>query len=583
MTPLSSAGMRAEPLSADGSDVGRRALGTARNRLLTVGMVFAMAFVVMVGRLVDLTAFGEGDTRTSAAYEPKNDMRGQILDRNGNILASSVRFRALVANPQEVLDPVESAAKIRTVLPQLDQAKLTQRLSGNGKFAYVYRNLTPDETIEINKLGIPGLSFVEEYRRFYPVGRSVAHAVGLTDIDGNGVAGVEESFNTALAAGQSVRLSIDTRLQSVVREELSTAIAEFKAIGGAGLVIDVRTGEVLAMVSLPDFDPSTLDDAVPDARFNRVTKGVYEMGSTFKLFTVAMALDSGTATLSSGYDASRPIHVARFTISDYKPKNRWLSVPEIIIYSSNIGAAHMALDVGGTLQREYLSRFGLMSPASLEVPEIGRPLKPNPWGDLSTMTVGFGHGIAVTPLQLATGIIPLVNGGLARPATLVAQGDPSTAGEKRVIAAETSRKIRGLMRLNVQKGTATRADVPGYRVGGKTGTAEKQVAGGYRKDARLSSFVGAFPMDDPQYVVLAMVDEPKGNAQTHNYATGGWVAAPVVGRIVSRMAPLLGIAPATGEEAPPIWQAPGTAPQKPTLVAKKPGTSNGHGRQLAAN
>jgi cell division protein FtsI (penicillin-binding protein 3) len=274
------------------------------------------------------------------------------------------------------------------------------------------------------------------------------------------------------------------------------------------------------------------------------------MGSTFKLFTTAMALDSGTVTLSDGYDASKPLRVARYTISDFHAKNRWLSVPEILVYSSNIGAAKMALDVGASTQKRYLDRLWLLRPAAIELPEVGAPLIPSPWRQINTITIAYGHGIAVTPLQLASAVAALVNGGVYRPATLLKQRRGLPPEGKRVLKAETSRQMRELMRLVVRSGTGRKADAVGYIVGGKTGTAEKVAGGGYRNKAIISSFVGAFPINAPRYVVLALLDEPKGNASTSFYATGGWVAAPVVKRVVRRMAPLLGLAPATGEDAP---------------------------------
>jgi len=306
----------------------------------------------------------------------------------------------------------------------------------------------------------------------------------------------------------------------------------------------VRSGEVLAMVSLPDFDLNSAGNASADARFNRASLSVYEMGSTFKAFTTAMALDAGTVKIGGGYDATKPIRVARFTIRDDHPKKRWLSVPEIFIYSSNIGAAKMALDVGGERQRDFLDRLGMLRKAALEMPEVGRPMSPARWRDINTMTVAFGHGIAVSPTQLASGVAALVNGGTRVEATLLAQSadKPRTPGP-RVIKARTSSIMQRLMRLNVVRGTGKKAIAAGYMVGGKTGTAEKAGAGGYRRKALLSSFVGAFPMNDPRYVVLAVIDEPKGTKATFGYATGGWTAAPVVGRVVSRIAPILGVTP----------------------------------------
>jgi cell division protein FtsI (penicillin-binding protein 3) len=356
-------------------------------------------------------------------------------------------------------------------------------------------------------------------------------------------------------------------------------MTEFEGIGAAGAVLDVETGELLALISLPDFDPNLAASADEDARFNRVTNGVYELGSVFKLFTAGMALDAGVTTLQQGYDATRPLRVARHTIADYRPKKRWLSVPEILVYSSNIGAALMAEAVGPELQRRYLAAFGLMDAAALDLPEVANPLLPRPWRDIDTMTAGFGHGIAVTPLQVVSGVGALVNGGLYRPATLLRQDGGGTAPLRRVVSEPTSEQMRALMRLVVRFGTASGAEVPGYDVGGKTGTAEKLVDGRYDRQRRVSSFIGAFPMDAPRYVVFAMVDEPKGIERTHNFATGGWVAAPVVGQVIERMAPLLAIAPRPTPVEPAIRTA--QEREQRLTVAIQDLIANSKGQQLA--
>jgi cell division protein FtsI (penicillin-binding protein 3) len=335
-----------------------------------------------------------------------------------------------------------------------------------------------------------------------------------------------------------------------VRDELARQIAAFDAIGGTGVVLDVETGETIAMVSLPDFDPNVAGQVDPDTRFNRATLGVYEMGSTFKIFNTAMALDLGTASMRSGYDATHPIKISRFTINDFHGKKRWLTVPEIFKYSSNIGSVKMALDVGTERQRAFLTRLGMLRETAVELPERGLPLAPNPWRPINTMTIAFGHGLSISPLHLASGVATVVNGGIRQPVTLLRADTPSPG--ERVISESTSDSMRRLMRLVVQDGTGSKADALGYIVGGKTGTAEKVGGrGGYKRKALLSSFVAAFPMQAPRYVVLVMVDEPKGNKESHGYATGGWVAAPAISRIVARAAPLLGVAP-VDPEAPEI-------------------------------
>ncbi len=535
-------------------------LELGRNRLVVVGALFALAFTIIGGRLVDLSAFQAGlnDFNIAAAGDRPAVSRADIVDRNGVVLATDLATASLYAEPRRVLDAVEAAGRLLNALPELDRRDLVGKLTSGKGFVWLKRHLTPKQQYAVNALGIPGIGFRTDHRRVYPQGSLFAHVVGHTGVDNEGLTGVEKQFDADLAQdarkpagaaaqafdGGRLRLGLDVRVQFALQRELADAVEEFSALGAAGIVMDVRSGEVLAMVSLPDFDLNSAGNASADARFNRASLGVYEMGSTFKAFTTAMALDAGTVKIGGGYDATKPIRVARFTIRDDHPKKRWLSVPEIFIYSSNIGAAKMALDVGGERQRDFLDRLGMLRKAALEMPEVGRPMSPARWRDINTMTVAFGHGIAVSPTQLASGVAALVNGGTRVEATLLAQSadKPRTPGP-RVIKARTSSIMQRLMRLNVVRGTGKKAIAAGYMVGGKTGTAEKAGAGGYRRKALLSSFVGAFPMNDPRYVVLAVIDEPKGTKATFGYATGGWTAAPVVGRVVSRIAPILGVTP----------------------------------------
>ncbi len=525
----------------------KHALETGRNRLLVTGVVFMIAFVAISVRLVDLTVFGPGirpPVAHVAAAAPSVVNRADIVDRNGVILATSLPSASLFADPRDIMNAQDAAAKLVRVLPHLSRSEILAKLESGSRFVWLSRNLTPNQQFEVNKLGIPGLAFRQGERRVYPQGREAAHILGLTDIDGAGIAGIEKHFSNALKnAAQPLQLSIDIRVQSLLRRQLTGAMTEFKARGAAGAILDVQTGEVMAMVSLPDFDPNMPATMLGDAGFNRATKGVYEMGSTFKLFTTAMALDSNTVGLKDGYDVSRPIQIARFTINDFHGKNRWLSVPEILIYSSNIGSAKMAMDVGAKAQKFYLDRLGLLRPSEIELPEIGLPQSPRRWGDISTMTIAYGHGISVSPLQVAGAVAALVNGGIRRPVSLLKHRGLEAPEGERVLSAKTSDKMRRLMRLVVTEGTGKNAAAAGYWVGGKTGTAEKQVAGGYAEKSLISSFVGAFPMNDPRYVVFAMLDEPEGTEKTFNYATGGWVAAPVVGRTIAGMGPLLGLMP----------------------------------------
>ncbi|MBM3602705.1 MAG: penicillin-binding protein 2, partial [Alphaproteobacteria bacterium] len=536
----------------------------------------------------------------SAAEEPKGQTvaavatpkRGDILDRNGLVLATNLQTTSLYANPKQIRYPAATAIKLASVLPQVNGEALKKRLSDSKGFVWLVRHLTPQETDAVNKLGLPGVYFQADWRRTYPFGDDVAHLVGLSDVDNQGVAGIEKGMDKQLAAGQSVQLAIDIRLQHVVRDELLKSIQAFNAVGGIGLVMDVRNGEIVSMVSLPDYDPNKSGDASKglansastitknatkangsrvaqasgrptagkspqkEAMFNRATLGVYEMGSTFKLFTIASGLESGLFKLSDVVDATQALHFGRFTISDFHAKNRWLSIPEVLMYSSNIGAARIALAVGRERQQEFFKQLGFLSKPKLEVPEVGQPMSPNPWRDINAVTASYGHGLAISPLQLISGVSTLVNGGSYHPATFVKNDQSSSVGTQ-VISAKTSAAMRKLMYAVVTDGTGSRANVAGIPVGGKTGTAEKSVAGGYAGHAVLASFVAAFPINNPQYATLILVDEPKAEPG-RDTPTGGMAAAPVVHNIVRRAAPLLNIMPV--DEQDPLIQAALTLP-----------------------
>jgi cell division protein FtsI (penicillin-binding protein 3) len=552
----------------------QQTLEVGRTRLLVTAGLFAVAFVAIALRLVDVTLVKPtGETRLARNHVvgKVEASRADIVDRNGTLLATTLTSPSLFANPKQILDAREATRNLVSVLPDLNEAEVFAKLTSDRSFVWLKRHLTPRQQFEINRLGVPGFQFEREERRVYPDGNLISHVVGYSGIDNKGLAGIERGFDAVLKERKEpLQLSIDLRLQHIMHEELSRAVREFTAIGGAGIVMDVRTGEVLALVSLPDFDPNKSSTATPETTFNRVTLGAYEMGSIFKTFTAAMALDAHTTTLAGGYDASHPITIGRFTIHDYHDLHRWLSVPEIFEHSSNIGAARMAMAAGGERFKDFLDRVGLLRAPTFEIPEIAAPLVPSPWRDVSTMTVAFGHGISVTPLQVAIAASAVVNGGILRPATIVKPPEGYVPYGQQVMSARTSEDMRRLMRLVVEQGTGKDAAAPGYLVGGKTGTAEKVRGRGYARKALLSSFLGAFPINDPRYLVLAIIDEPHGNAKSHGFATGGWTAAPVVGRSVARMAPLLGVDP-IDESAPEIRRA---------LVIDTPGGSI---KKIAAN
>jgi len=545
----------------------RQALETCRSRLFLTSLLFACVFAAVALRIVEVVVLEGGSAQSHMPRfripAPPAPARADIVDRNGKLLATTLDTPSVYATPKQILDPADATRKLVKAFPSLKSGDVYAKLTSGKSFVYIKRRLTPREQYEVNQLGIPGVQFQHEERRVYPDGTLTAHVVGYTGIDNSGFAGIERGLDDTLKDRRDpLQLSLDLRIQYVLREELQRVIDDFTAKGAAGLIMDVNTGEVLAMVSLPDFDPNQPGASDPDhpalsfadRMFNRDTLGVYELGSIFKIFTVAMALDYGTSTLASTYDASHPINIGRFTIGDYHGKHRVLSVPEILMYSSNIGAAKMAMAAGGQKQREFLSRLGLLKTPKIEVAEIGSPHYPGKWRDVNVMTIAFGHGISVTPLSFASAAAALVNGGVLRQATLVRQPPGHAPQGQQVLSPKTSEQMRKLMRLVVEHGTGTMAAAPGYVVGGKTGTADKVSGRHYADRKLLSSFVGVFPINDPKYLVLTMVDEPHPNKQSHGYATAGWTVAPATSRTVQRIAPLLGVEP-VDESSPEIQRA----------------------------
>ena len=583
----------------------RHALNRTHGRLVVASSVFALLFLVVVGRLSWVTVIAPripapGDRPTTAIFnlpEPRDPElpavvprgpRAMITDRNNEILAISLPTAALYANPQELTDAREAARRLKAALPRFDEAQIRAKLSESDKqFVYLARQITPREVLQVNALGIPGVNFEHTERRRYPMGRAAAQVLGGVDVDGRGVAGIERFFDRRLADDNTpMRLSIDVRVQAVVRDELTKAMETFRAIGGCGIVMDVRTGEIIAMVSLPDYDANQVGRATNEERFNRAVTGMYEPGSTFKLQTASMALDYGTTQLWNEFNASAPIKIGRFTISDFEGKKRWLYLPEVLAYSSNIGAAHVAQTVGAERQRAWMRNMGMLNRIAVELPEAALPIvqSAQAWKEIVTLTVAFGHGISVSPLHVARGTAAIANNGIKVRPTLLAM-DPGTSppDSERVMQQATSDTMRKLMRLIVTDGFGKTAEVAGYYPGGKTGTAEKTGRGGYQKKANVAVFTSVFPMHAPRYTVYMMLDEPKANASTYGYATAGWVIAPAAGRTIARIGPMLGMLPELANTAqintalaiplqparppnalrsPPVAVAP--APVKPT-------------------
>jgi cell division protein FtsI (penicillin-binding protein 3) len=536
---------RSDPATARAE---RAYLARSRYRFRLACLAFALAFISIGGRLVTL-GFAGTEPSSGGLYDTSSTIhRPDILDRDRRLLATDIKGATLYADPQRVIDVDELAEQVTSVLRDVNARDLRSRLRQGRRFVRIKRELTPRQQAEIHELGLPGLGFIEEYRRVYPVGATASQVVGLVDVDNKGLAGIEKFIDDnpqlTMAGEEAVTLSLDLGVQHVLREELGRAMTTYRAKAAAGIVIDVHSGEVLALASLPDYDPNRREQALDKERLNRICFGVYEMGSVFKVFTVAGVLDLGLASLRSSYDASSPIHYASFTIDDFHGKRRRLTVPEVFIYSSNIGAAKMALDMRVDRHRAFLKKLGLLSRVPTELGESAAPIVPPHWQKLNTMTIAFGHGLSVTPLQLAAASLPLVNGGIAvNPTFLPRSREGGMAGGQRVLKPDTSAAMLKLMRLNVLKGTGKRADAEGYRVGGKTGTAEKVVGGRYSTSALLTSFLAAFPTDAPEYFVLVMLDEPRRVPESNNHATAGVNAAPTIGKIVARIAPILGVAP----------------------------------------
>jgi cell division protein FtsI (penicillin-binding protein 3) len=551
----------------------KQVLETGRSRLLVTAALFSLAFAVIGIRLVDVTLIKPAVdpkaaqvARTATAAGPEL-ARADIVDRNGVLIATTLASPSLYANPKLISDPAAAARKLVAVLPDLSEGEVTAKLGSEKSFVWLKRRLTPRQQFEVNRLGEPAFQFEREERRVYPDGNLASHVVGYVGIDNKGLAGIERGLDDVLKESRGpVRLSLDIRVQNIVREELARTIEDFTAIGGTGIVMDVRTGEILSMVSLPDFDPNQPGTATPERTFNRATLGAYEMGSTFKIFNSAMVLDDKVGTLNSTYDATHNIRIGRFTITDYHPEHRWLSLAEIFKYSSNIGSVKMVLEAGVDRQKEFFHRLGMTRAPVIEIPEVAAPLVPSPWREVNSMTIAFGHGMAVTPLHVVTGVSAMVNGGILHQATLLKHPDGYLPSGQQVISPRTSDDMRRLMRLVVEQGTGKMAAAPGYLVGGKTGTAEKISGKGYAHKTLLTSFVGAFPINDPKYLVLIMVDEPHGTKKSFGFATAGWTAAPTVSRIITRAAPLLGVKP-VDENTPEIRQA--LRIDQPALQVKK--------------
>jgi len=538
-----------------GSNVDRSAKARARVGLAITA--FAAVYAIIALRLVIFAVAPEGHVaRRMGNQDAVATARPDILDRNGQVLATDVRMPSLFGEPRKIIDVDEATELLTAVLPDLDAGEVRERLGSKRGFVWLKREIKPQQQQDIHRLGIPGIGFLSENKRVYPNGAEVSHLIGHVNIDNQGIAGIEKWLDgrgladlhrAGFASDRQqtpIELAIDLRVQHALRDELIAAAEKFKAKAAAGLVVDVNTGEIISMVSVPDYDPNNPREANDPTRINRLTTGVFELGSTFKALTIAMALDSGKVTLNSSFDARVPLRYGRFNIHDYHAQRRILTVPEIFTYSSNIGTARMALALGVEHHKWFLKKVGQLDRLRTELPESAEPLVPKRWGELNTVTIAFGHGLSVAPLQAVMGINALVNGGYLIPPTFMKRSEQEArALATQVVKPETSDKMRYLLRLNAEKGTASKADVKGFYVGGKTGTSEKVIGGRYSKTKLLNTFTAVMPADKPRYQLLIILDEPQPLKETFGFATSGWNAAPTAGKVIARIAPLLGLEP----------------------------------------
>ena len=530
--------VRETPAVTDGNGT-----GIAYDRLMLVMLMFAGAVFLIAARLTQLQITAEDSSGVRATGLPP---RGEVVDRNGVVLATTIEAWSIGVQPANVIgDKVELAAKLNELMPEQSAEWYLQQLSSGARFTYLRRRAEPELVEAVNALGDPGITFAREAQRLYPQAGIAAHVLGFVGPDGQGAAGIERALQDQLTSdqgrGQPVTLAIDSRVQAAMEEELDNQIQALSAQGGSGIVMDVDTGEIVALASGPTFNPNVPGSAQPDALRNNATLGAYELGSAFKPLTMAAAMDAGVTRPADHWDSS-PVPVGRFHITDSHPVGRALTVPEILTHSSNTATARVADQMGGERMDALFRSLHFNERLPIQLRERAGTIYPNEWSRARVMTTGFGHGIAVTPLHLAAAYAALVNGGIWHAPTLLRVSGEASAGE-RVFSPETSFKLRQMLRLIVTDGTGRNADAAGFRLGGKTGTAEKAGAGGYSRSVNVSTFVGAFPMDRPRYVVLVMLDAPHATAATGGQTTAAYTAAPVVRNVVARTGALLGVIP----------------------------------------
>ncbi len=517
-----------------------------RVRLLVLIVAFMSVFMVIQIRLVDIMLLQSDRLENSGqAYAMEGADRGKIIDAHGNVIATTLVTASLYGNPKMILDPKDAAEKLVATFPDLTLENVYKKLTAEKGFVWLKRNLSPHDQQRVIELGLPGLDFQFEKKRVYPQGNLFSHVIGITDIDGNGTAGVEKQFDHVLKdPNNEIQLSLSLPIQHILHNELKQSVEKFKAKGGSGMVISIKTGQVLGMVSAPDFDPNNPKTMGGENAFNRNTLGVYEQGSIMKLLNTAFFLKHGKGGVNAVFDASQPLTLGKFKIKDYRGgQRRPLTVEEIFFHSSNIGSALMALSIGPEKQMDFLREVGLCDKPSIELPEKGRPLFPLKPSRGSCMTIAFGHGLAASPIQFMQSITNVLTEDHL-PLTLLQNPIRKNEKPEALITNKDRKTLCGLMLKTLEDGTARKAKVQGYLIGGKTGTAEKVENGRYLKNGRnLTSFFGVFPLDNPEYLVFVSLDEPQAIQGTFGFTAAGWNAAPLGGRIITRIAPMLGVEP----------------------------------------
>jgi len=508
-----------------------------------------LSFVITGYKTISLANVNKVNTEYISSKKSQSNFtvksnRGNIYDRNGRILATTIKVNSLNIDPQEILNKNETIIKLKKIFPQLIYENLEKKLNTKKRHVNLLKEISPKEYVLLLREGIEGVKIQPRNKRIYPNNNLVSHILGGTDIDGKGIAGIEKSFNDQLLNGENVNISIHSGIQYITEKVLSEQIKKFEAEGGAGIVMNAKNGEIYAITSLPDYNANNYNTVFNRNLFNKATKGIYELGSTLKLITAAVAFESGHVNENDVFDVSRPLKISSRTIKDFHPLNYHLNIPEVIVHSSNIGSAKIAEKFGTSTQLKYLKSLGLMDKLNLEIPELGKPQVRKDGNLLTTMTISYGHGIAITPVHLASATATIVNDGIKVFPTLLISNSHKL--KNRIFSSQTSNKMKSIMRLVVSSkhGTAKKAQANGYLVGGKTGTAEKiKHTGGYSKKQNIVAFTAAYPMNDPQFVITIMIDNPKGQKFSFGYRTAGWVAAPVIKKLVTRISPILNIKP----------------------------------------